>query len=42
MISQKGSHQNTIGSRLKILVSTDISEFGFYGYIVDISIDIFT
>ena len=28
--------------RLKISVSTDISVFGFYGYIRDISVDIFT
>ena len=30
------------GARMKILVSIDISVLGFYGYIGDISVDIFT
>ena len=29
-------------ARMKISVSTDISVIGFYGYIRDISVDIFT
>ena len=34
--------KNTSQPRMEILVSTNISVLGFYGYIGDISVDIFT
>ena len=45
MINQTGSaciEVIILYARLEILVSTDISILGFYGYIGDISVDIFT